>query len=250
MNGVTIMKRIVMNTALCAAGLLVAASAQADTIIGTYQFTDAQLVDNVTGDPTAGFYTGSEWKAYSAGAWIDGGNNPTTPSELLDATSSTLFATTASFPNTYLDFSFDPSAGVFNGAGADLALFFIWDQSGNAIDVTIGGQTQQLTLESVFDGQGDLQVANNILWNGTFYNNQQLSVAEVDLSSFGIAGGAFLGSDFRVDMQRLSEVDVAISLVGALNTTAVTAVPVPAAVWLFGSGLLGLVGVARRRSHS
>ena len=25
------------------------------------------------------------------------------------------------------------------------------------------------------------------------------------------------------------------------------AVPVPAAVWLFGSGLLGLVGVARRR---
>ena len=27
----------------------------------------------------------------------------------------------------------------------------------------------------------------------------------------------------------------------------VTAVPVPAAVWLFGSGLLGLVGVARRR---
>ncbi|MDT8283315.1 MAG: VPLPA-CTERM sorting domain-containing protein [Gammaproteobacteria bacterium] len=26
-----------------------------------------------------------------------------------------------------------------------------------------------------------------------------------------------------------------------------SAVPVPAAVWLFGSGLLGLVGVARRR---
>ena len=27
-----------------------------------------------------------------------------------------------------------------------------------------------------------------------------------------------------------------------------TAVPVPAAVWLFGSGLLGLVGVARRKA--
>jgi len=30
----------------------------------------------------------------------------------------------------------------------------------------------------------------------------------------------------------------------------VTTIPVPAAVWLFGSGLLGLVGVARKRRHT
>ena len=29
-----------------------------------------------------------------------------------------------------------------------------------------------------------------------------------------------------------------------------TVVPVPAAVWLFGSGLLGLVGVARRKKSA
>lgn len=38
-----------------------------------------------------------------------------------------------------------------------------------------------------------------------------------------------------------------LSSTGELTYTAVSAVPVPAAAWLFGSGLLGLVGVARRR---
>jgi len=35
----------------------------------------------------------------------------------------------------------------------------------------------------------------------------------------------------------------------AVTTFGTTVVPVPAAVWLFGSGLLGLVGIARRRSQ-
>ena len=33
----------------------------------------------------------------------------------------------------------------------------------------------------------------------------------------------------------------------ALTTAEISAVPVPAAVWLFGSGLIGLVGIARRK---
>ena len=37
-------------------------------------------------------------------------------------------------------------------------------------------------------------------------------------------------------------VDYSIQLVGSAST-----VPVPAAVWLFGSGLVGLLGVARRK---
>jgi len=36
--------------------------------------------------------------------------------------------------------------------------------------------------------------------------------------------------------------------IGSSYSMTITAVPVPAAVWLFGSGLLGLVGVARRKN--
>lgn len=50
-----------------------------------------------------------------------------------------------------------------------------------------------------------------------------------------------------------SEADIAAEVVFGLGTapdsllTGVQAVPVPPAVWLFGSGLLGMIGVARRR---
>ena len=37
---------------------------------------------------------------------------------------------------------------------------------------------------------------------------------------------------------------------GTIASTAPSAVPVPAAAWLFGSGLLGLVGVARRKARA
>ena len=37
--------------------------------------------------------------------------------------------------------------------------------------------------------------------------------------------------------------------IGSPNSPAVSPVPVPAAVWLMGSGLLGLVGVARRKDN-
>ena len=36
----------------------------------------------------------------------------------------------------------------------------------------------------------------------------------------------------------------------AVQSGDVSAVPVPAAVWLFGSGLVGLIGVARRKRHA
>lgn len=45
-------------------------------------------------------------------------------------------------------------------------------------------------------------------------------------------------------------VPVAVTYVDALVSVTASAVPVPAAVWLFGTGLLGLAGVARRNKQA
>ena len=63
-----------------------------------------------------------------------------------------------------------------------------------------------------------------------------------------------LGADAAGGLSLLFKADCGAAANCALNAVidnvtvdAVSAVPVPAAVWLFGSGLLGLVGVARRK---
>lgn len=61
------------------------------------------------------------------------------------------------------------------------------------------------------------------------------SIADLALD-VGITGGGWGDADGN---------EIIVDYIGA--TVTVEAVPVPAAVWLFGSGLIGLVGVARRR---
>ena len=54
-----------------------------------------------------------------------------------------------------------------------------------------------------------------------------------DISATNLGGGFYSVEFF--DGVNILEVDVQV-------------VPVPAAVWLFGSGLIGLIGVARRKA--
>lgn len=71
-------------------------------------------------------------------------------------------------------------------------------------------------------------------WDGTYGNAYTLSyratVPQADPSGFG---GVPYGLELR----------------GVVNAAA-SPIPVPAAVWLFGSGLLGLVGIARRKKKA
>jgi len=60
-------------------------------------------------------------------------------------------------------------------------------------------------------------------------------------------------SDTTTDIQSsgyLTEIYTGWTQVGPMTSFQVSAVPVPAAVWLFGSGLLGLIGVARRKARA
>jgi hypothetical protein len=70
------------------------------------------------------------------------------------------------------------------------------------------------------------------------------------------AKAGFGGMDFyqyanNMDTFALIETKLAGPMVlSSTGNLAVSAVPLPAAVWLFGSGLLGLVGIGRRRKQA
>lgn len=61
------------------------------------------------------------------------------------------------------------------------------------------------------------------------------------LSEYGLNPWASAGSVLNPDY-----VNASVNITGA----PVSAVPVPAAIWLFGSGLLGLIGLAKRKARS
>ena len=80
---------------------------------------------------------------------------------------------------------------------------------------------QAFTLDGIFDASGPLSDFESLTFDSRF----------TDLISVQIRSGA------------LGELTDGFSM----DNVQVQVVPVPAAVWLFGSGLIGLIGVARRK---
>ncbi len=122
-----------------------------------------------------------------------------------------------------------------------------------------GFPDQNFSLTSDTTGSGTLSVGNGSILTATFSN---LSISDLGFSGVGTfaADLAYTGGSMAANLQTgrieggFSNATGPIGLgkpFTADNLTAkigkVQAVPVPAAVWLFGSGLLGLLGMARRR---
>ncbi len=123
----------------------------------------------------------------------------------------------------------------------DMPLDVVWDASGffNAIDHglqvgdTISGSTLKRAGSPDFDVGSATPLADLLI--GTTIQGPAPLAATIE--SLGLLEGPFIGVRGLFD----------IGSGNSLHVTGLSAVPVPAAVWLFGSGLLVLSGLARRR---
>ena len=106
---------------------------------------------------------------------------------------------------------------------------------------------------------GSIRSANLILpesiyaWGMDFsqYGDQThvsfLDITEQPIGPHNSSGFIGFVSDTAFSQIALTDPYISFSDVGIDNFSYVSAVPVPAAVWFFGSGLIGLIGVARRK---
>jgi len=153
----------------------------------------------------------------------------------------------------------NPESGFLNVTVpvGQIGMHMLFDWNGNLnIDVFVVAASNTMFGAGVLRSPTnatycDSGAIKNCLWNTNTVTgfkpvaNQVWMLASLDGNGdtiMGInmaAGGPFAGfnANFNATMTGIADV----------SDIPVAAVPVPAAVWLFGSGLLGLVGVARRK---
>ena len=112
------------------------------------------------------------------------------------------------------------------------------------------GSTSQVTLTADGSNGGTLDMSGwYVHWNGVQIDMSGGATATMSCSTANCDGGTYTASYAAIvpddGTTNFGNVAYTLNLEGTITPSAI---PVPAAVWLFGSGLLGLVGVARRKS--
>lgn len=163
-----------------------------------------------------------------------------------------------------------------SGVGVDTGGFLLtWDTS--VLTLVGGGQSQALT-QAFADFTTNNSIGFNIAtaWGGTTIFDPVIGSLDFSFSNCGDVGGFFacdsIGTNFNVfdlefqvndDVVGTSEAGLSIGVFGSIWTGAsglqllspdfqgasitVSAVPVPSAVWLLGTAMIGLVGMGRER---
>jgi len=154
------------------------------------------------------------------------------------------------FSNTGMQYSSSPT-NVTGATGATAEIDFSgWGVTWNGIPaINMGGGSQDCGTAS--DGicattdpdTGDVTDIAGVFDNGT-------GIANVTCAVDCAAGDTYTLDYTAIVPQADPSNFGGVTFVLHLTGTVASAVPVPAAVWLFGSGLLGLAGVARRRKSA
>ena len=136
------------------------------------------------------------------------------------------------------DYDLDGQLSSFEGELIDFSMAFSGNSLVNAFSIS---HIETNNNEVVYNPYDDLE---NFLGDDYYSNDEQIYATTATGLLYG--AGAALGGSCLSGMEC-----GAIHDGGAFDYTnemaVVSSVPVPAAVWLFGSGLLGLIGVARRK---
>ena len=158
------------------------------------------------------------------------------------------------------------SASVTANVGDLITLDVLMDFTG---DPTVGGGTDIFYDASVLSFQGFDFGTTTLSLDTDFNRTPDGLTNELEGLAFGNFGGlSGPGTIGTLTFQAIAVGDITLSMavtdnllaggdftsattfgpqVVSFGTADVSIVPVPAAVWLFGSGLIGLVGVARRK---
>ena len=154
-----------------------------------------------------------------------------------------------------------------DGYGYDGKVFLVM-QSGEAtgmyFDYVADGEIdprELLTTDPDYiSGRGQYDIATTIVhWSDILLDSRGDSTAELftlEATSFQRQFGELSG--FYCEGARCSFgaaspsglMDPTYTIGYVFDMVYTSAVPVPQALWLFGSGLIGLIGIARRKSHS
>ncbi len=155
--------------------------------------------------------------------------------------------------------SFSPGGGDFTGTNINIGALTIAGSTSDGPYAVTNGVLSFSTATGNLVIQGsvaDLSISNQTLLTGTidnffasdqgelsFFQAGGSSVLSTDLlSAIGLSGTGFEYLAYNIESNELGQV----INTGVVNTTSV--VPLPAAAWLFGSAILGLLGVARRKN--
>jgi hypothetical protein len=135
--------------------------------------------------------------------------------------------------------------------GAPVTISFDAYSPLQTVDINAGDNVGKVVFIAEFftERTGDNGAVNQILFGPpTFLDNGWMHY-EYNTNLAADAGGG-LSLLFKADCGANVNCRFDAYIDNVSIVTDVSAVPVPAAAWLFGSGLLGLVGVARRKSRS